>query len=135
MNFSTDVGIYTREPLLNFYPSRKNLRLTQGSYSMALKTVNGKTVFSSWPQRSITRRCWVRSPHPALSSRAEGRDLYFPYENFTTPKTRCSFPSLFSLLTSQIGRHLTSSLITCPNEMSAANAQVFNCCWNACRCQ
>lgn len=42
---------------------------------------------------------------------------------------------LFSPLTSQEGRHLISRLITRPNEMSAANAQVFNCCWNACRRQ
>lgn len=42
---------------------------------------------------------------------------------------------LFSLLSSQKGRHLISKLITCPNEMSAENTQVFKCCWNACRSQ
>lgn len=53
-----------------------------------------------------------------------------------SPALRHSTASLpFSLLTSQEGRHLISRLITRPNEMSAANTQVFKCCWNACRCQ
>lgn len=53
-----------------------------------------------------------------------------------SPAPRHSPASLpFSLLASQGGRHLISSLITRPNEMSAANTQVFKCCWNACRCQ
>lgn len=46
-----------------------------------------------------------------------------------------SFPLLFSLPARQKGRRLICSLITCRNEMSAAHAQVFKCCWNVCRWQ
>jgi len=121
INLCPDAGIYPQDPLLNFYPSRKDLRLTQGSYAMAVKTV-----FSSRPQRSRarTRRCW-------------GCSLLAAAECFTFPMRISQAPShaTASLLTSQKGRHLIPSLITRRNEMSAANAQVFNCCWNACRCQ
>lgn len=47
INFCPDVGIFCREPLLNFYPSRKSLGLTQGSCAMAVKTAKTGKLFSA----------------------------------------------------------------------------------------
>lgn len=84
----------------------------------------------SWPHPG---RCWS-ALHALLSSRAKGREPSRK-RRISRALRHNTASLLFSLLTSQKGRHLISRLITRPNEMSAANTQVFNCCWNACRCQ
>lgn len=134
INFCPDVGIYPREPVLNFYTSRKNLRLTQGSYAMAVKT---EKQFSSYGHSAGGQgHSNAGSAVHALLSAAGLREECFTFPMRISQALSQATASLsFSLLTSQKGRHLISSLITWPNEMSAANAQVFNCCWNACRCQ
>lgn len=74
---------------------------------------------------------WVRSPHSAH----RGQGALFFLRGFHKPRDTPRLPSAVFSPDQSEGRHLISSLITRPNEMSAANAQVFNCCWNACRCQ
>lgn len=73
INFWSDVAIYSREPLFNFYPSRKNLRLTRGSYSMDVKTVNTGAWFSAHGCSARGQGHSLAGSTLCSSSRAEGR--------------------------------------------------------------
>lgn len=67
-----------------FYTSRKNLRLRQGSYAMAVKM--GK--FSAHGHSAGGQGHSDAGPtlHAALSSRAEGQVLYSSYEDSQAPR-------------------------------------------------
>lgn len=136
INFCPDVGIYCRNLYRIFLLLGRAWDGHKGVLPRLLK-LQEANCFQLTAAAQKDKDVALLGPLSMLCSQQQrwGDSALLFLRGFHAPQDFYSFPSLLSLLTSQKDRYLISTLITRPDEMSAANAQVFNCCWNGCRRQ